>query len=73
MQKYTDAVWKWQEKDSKITKNKKAVFREGGLDLPLGEGSHSHPLVSQVGRLLLKALPSRAPEHCTNIPFFYFK
>lgn len=31
MQKYTDAVWKWQEKDSKITKNKKAVFREGGL------------------------------------------
>ena len=33
MQKYTDAVWKWQEKDSKITKNKKAV---SGLKLALG-------------------------------------
>lgn len=41
-----------EEEDSKITKTKKAVFRECGLDLPLGEGSQPLPP---------PGLPSRTP------------
>ena len=48
MQKYTDAVWKWQEEDRKITRNKKAVFGEGGLDLWVKAAASTRGLPSRM-------------------------